>query len=145
MFKVKVFLKEDEASQEALMGAEIDTMATDALRGAHKHPSGEYYMELSHSITRSLLDLKQGAVPEVAIKRISFDWGQDSRFIEDNVKGGIYEHAGSTIVIRWFHNSSKNTSWRQADISIDCPDVKSFETIFKLLIRDDFTTDMFGE
>lgn len=145
MLGVKVFLKEDKDSQEALMGAEIDTQASNARRGAHKHPSGEYYMELSHSISRSLLDLKRGAVPANAIERISFDWGQDSRFTENNVKGGIYEHAGSTIIIRWFHNSSKDASWRQADISVDCPDVQSFETIFKLLTRDDFTTDLFGE
>lgn len=145
MFGVKVFLKEDETSQDALVGAEIDTQALNARRGAHKHPSGEYYMELSHSITRSLLDLKRGAVPEAAIERISFDWGQDSRFTEENVKGGIYEHAGATIVIRWFHNSGKNASWRQADISVDCPNVESFETIFRLLTQDDFTTDMFGE
>lgn len=142
MFGVKVFLKEDAKSQEMLMGAEIDTQAVNPHRGAHKHPSGEYYMEMSHSITRALLDLKRGAVPEAAIERISFEWGRDERFKEDNVKGGIYECQGAIVVIRWFHNSSRDSSWRQADISVDCPDVKAFEAIFKLLTSDDFSTEM---
>lgn len=142
MFGVKVYLKEDSNSQTALLGAEIDTQADNPLRGAHKHPNGEYCMELSHSITRALLDLKRGKVPKSAIKRISFDWGQDERFKEAVVQGGIYEHQGATIAIRWFHNSGNGKSWRQADISVDCPDVESFEAIFKLLTKEDFKTDM---
>jgi len=145
MFGVKVFLKEDEKSQDVLVSAEIDTQASNAHRGAHKHPSGDYYMELSHSITRSLLDLKRGAVPEAAIERISFDWGQDERFSEEKVKGGIYEHESAVIVIRWFHNSGGGKTWRQADISVDCPDVKTFEIVFKLLTQDDFSTEMLGK
>ena len=145
MFGLKVFLKEDAKSQEVLMGAEIDTQAVNPLRGAHKHPSGKYYMELSHSITRALLDLKRGAVPEAAIERISFDWGQDTRFTEGKVKGGIYEYQGCVIAIRWFHNSSCDSSWRQADISVDCPDTKAFEAVFKLLTLDDFSTEMFKD
>jgi hypothetical protein len=143
MFGVKVFLKEDEKSQNALISAEIDTQAVNPHRGAHKHPSGEYYMELSHLMARALLDLKRGAVPEAAIERISFEWGRDERFTEGKVKGGIYEYQGSIIAIRWFHNSSKNSSWRQADICVDCSDVKAFEAIFKLLTMDDFSTEMF--
>ena len=143
MFGVKVFLKEDDQSQDALLSAEIDTQAMNGHRGAHKHPSGDYYMELSHSLSRSLLDLKRGAIPESAIERISFDCGQDERFKEDKLKGGIYEHEGATIIIRWFHNSGRSKSWRQADISVDCPDVKSFERIFELLTQDNFSTDMF--
>ncbi len=141
MSAVKVFLKQDGLSQQVLVDAEIDTMASNPLRGAHKHSSGEYYMIVGLTIPRALLDLKKGAVPKAAIERISFEWGRDTRFSEEKVKGGVYEYKGAAIAIRWFQNSGNGGSWRQADISVDCPNVDSFEEVFKLLCSDDFSTE----